>query len=556
MKNRNGFTLIELLAIIVILGIIGVITVPLILSVIDDAKKNAAIESAYGYKKAINQYYYSKIFADPDYTIQDGEYEISVYKNDGLVVSGNEPSSGWVNVVDAEVTDFSFIIGDYVVTYNAEADSIVAVKGGELALTPTMQLRENAKVTALAIVSGETGSTGISDITEGWVAFIDGTLRAYSVSVTESGKPFIVTDFDVEYEDDNITSNNAVATDGIQVAEKTNAEQLIALYKANIYVKATLIVNSSLESEKAFTVSDMSSVTTNQPDSGWVHFDKVNNNVVVVDYSLTYGTITVNYSEIVDGNYISEFGNLRNKPKVMALGIKVGNVQYYTGGTDIAGEEPDNAIYFDPINGIKDCTTYDESNSDLEYNGTGATGNQTSCLKWFVYSIDDKGTLDKSDDVVNMILDHNTTSTINWTSSSNNYAGPNSSFLGKLASDTAAWTSDKLISPSPFVASWNYSGIKTYTITYTTKARLIEANELARVKGNRTWDYASSSSNITTNNYNFLKGAKGYWTSCPNNMWSQEAWYVETTANLKSNNARLSNFGIRPVISVLRVDVL
>lgn len=38
MNKKRGFTLIELLAIIVILAVIGVITVPLILGIIDDAK--------------------------------------------------------------------------------------------------------------------------------------------------------------------------------------------------------------------------------------------------------------------------------------------------------------------------------------------------------------------------------------------------------------------------------------------------------------------------------------------------------------------------------------
>ena len=51
MKNKNkGFTLIELLAIIVILAIIAVITVPILLNVIENSRKGASIDSAYGYK--------------------------------------------------------------------------------------------------------------------------------------------------------------------------------------------------------------------------------------------------------------------------------------------------------------------------------------------------------------------------------------------------------------------------------------------------------------------------------------------------------------------------
>ena len=59
--GRKGFTLIELLAIIVILAIIAVITVPIILGIIDEAKQKSVINSAYGYKDAINKLYATKL---------------------------------------------------------------------------------------------------------------------------------------------------------------------------------------------------------------------------------------------------------------------------------------------------------------------------------------------------------------------------------------------------------------------------------------------------------------------------------------------------------------
>ncbi len=57
----KAFTLIELLAIIVILAIIAVITVPIILNIIENSRKGAAIDSAYGYRDAVNQYYISEL---------------------------------------------------------------------------------------------------------------------------------------------------------------------------------------------------------------------------------------------------------------------------------------------------------------------------------------------------------------------------------------------------------------------------------------------------------------------------------------------------------------
>lgn len=320
MKRRNGFTLIELLAIIIILSIIAVITVPIVLNIIDDSQKNVAIDSAYLYRDALNKFYLNKVMNDKNYDIDDGEYDISYFVNEGLDVSGEKPSAGWVMIENAEVTDFSFIIGDYAVTYVLNTDTIEAIKNGDLALTPSMQLKENAKVLALSIVSEESGTTGISDITEGWLAFIDGELKAYSVKVPVDGKSYIVTDQNVLIDNDRVTSTNATANIGTEVASKTSAEQLVISYKVDTYVKAALVANSSIEDEEAYTVSDMSGVTTNQPDSGWVHFQKVDSIVTVFNYSLTYGDYTANYSSLTDGDYVSTFGGVKNKPVIISVG--------------------------------------------------------------------------------------------------------------------------------------------------------------------------------------------------------------------------------------------
>ena len=60
--NKKGFTLIELLAIIVILAIIAVITVPIILNIIDEARKGAEKNSVIGYGKAVELAYTQYLF--------------------------------------------------------------------------------------------------------------------------------------------------------------------------------------------------------------------------------------------------------------------------------------------------------------------------------------------------------------------------------------------------------------------------------------------------------------------------------------------------------------
>ena len=55
--NKKGFTLIELLAVIIILAIIALITVPAIINIIDNSKKKALVNTAYGMIKAAELYH-------------------------------------------------------------------------------------------------------------------------------------------------------------------------------------------------------------------------------------------------------------------------------------------------------------------------------------------------------------------------------------------------------------------------------------------------------------------------------------------------------------------
>ena len=115
MKNKKGFTLIELLAIIVILAIIAVITVPLILNIINDAQKNASIDSAYGYKSALEKYYMKKVVENTENELPNGYKNISELPED-FIVSGEAPSDGWVKLNKGIVDRFSLKYDEYVVT--------------------------------------------------------------------------------------------------------------------------------------------------------------------------------------------------------------------------------------------------------------------------------------------------------------------------------------------------------------------------------------------------------------------------------------------------------
>ncbi len=100
MKKR-GFTLIELLAVIVILAIIALIATPLILNVIDEAKKGAFKNTAYGIVSAEELKYAQDILAGTEeeitFTYTNG-VESSNPLGKQLEYKGSKPKNGTVKV--------------------------------------------------------------------------------------------------------------------------------------------------------------------------------------------------------------------------------------------------------------------------------------------------------------------------------------------------------------------------------------------------------------------------------------------------------------------------
>ena len=84
MKKNKGFTLIELLAVIVILAIIALIASPIIIGLIDDARKEAAANSASGIYHAVENVYAKVLLKNGDGLSEKIEYE---FTDSGLVIT-------------------------------------------------------------------------------------------------------------------------------------------------------------------------------------------------------------------------------------------------------------------------------------------------------------------------------------------------------------------------------------------------------------------------------------------------------------------------------------
>lgn len=114
-QNQKGFTLIELLAVIVILAIIALIATPIILNVVNNSRKGAARDSAFGVIKAV-QLGYTEALAQggnipSEITVtwaSNGTTTITPDTDDtkkiSINLSGTEVSGGTVEIKDGNAT--------------------------------------------------------------------------------------------------------------------------------------------------------------------------------------------------------------------------------------------------------------------------------------------------------------------------------------------------------------------------------------------------------------------------------------------------------------------
>ena len=154
-NKKKGFSLIELLAVVIILSILALITIPFIGNLIKQARINAAVVSAYGYVEAANNEVVSKQTRGEN--VVEIQYDIEDYNIvDGLLnikYEGKGPETGWFNISRSKVVDGEFCINGYDIKY--ENGKATYVKEGKICPgTPLPTLNE--------VVCGDNGIDPVS----------------------------------------------------------------------------------------------------------------------------------------------------------------------------------------------------------------------------------------------------------------------------------------------------------------------------------------------------------------------------------------------------------
>ena len=249
-----------------------------------------------------------------------------------------------------------------------------------------------------------------------------------------------------------------------------------------------------------------------------------------------------NISCKVDNNEITNVSTLHSGYYNVECQITVGNKN------DIVQKEiliisKGTTIYFNPET-KKICNQND---------AVSTTGTKTGCMKWYIYSDNNKNNF-------NMILDHNTTAKVAYNSTGSN--SEMKEVKTALESDTSTW--DKSLN-----------------------ARLITANEVAKITGNTSfdektttpdkWFYLDSNNQTQVANstnkskyawlYDYTNDCKkygcniedssnyGYWTNSTVADNSSLVWYIISLGYLDNYNVGHNYTGIRPVITVNKSDI-
>ncbi len=206
--------------------------------------------------------------------------------------------------------------------------------------------------------------------------------------------------------------------------------------------------------------------------------------------------------------------------------------------------------------GVKAIVFYDPVTDKLcnKEEAISLTETKTGCMKWYAY--------EETDDTYTMILDHNTTGAIAW--NSNNDNTDNSEIIEQLKKDTSTWKNEARLIEADEVAkivnreNWTskvYSGTFFFEDLTTDETATKECAAAGNCKYAWIYDRTSNACKDIWGCLNSIEenyGIVGYWTGTtavggdPSLVWKIHHY---GRMNRQSANKN-SGYGIRPVITI------
>lgn len=121
---KKGFTLIELLAIIIILGMLAVITIPKINKTLKDSKKNTYKASAHALEREAEVFYTNKKINQEQFN--GCEYNFTTNNNtcNGFGFNGQKPDEGSLKIASNGNIVFALRFDDYCYKKTNETNEI------------------------------------------------------------------------------------------------------------------------------------------------------------------------------------------------------------------------------------------------------------------------------------------------------------------------------------------------------------------------------------------------------------------------------------------------
>ena len=127
--NNKGLALTEFLSIVILITVVILLCIPTFTELADASKMGEVQEHAIGYKSAINkQVAINSIDKNKKNDIKNGIYDAPFDAIYNIKVNGQVPTKGWVEISDGEVNRYSFVMGEYVVSFDGKNNTVVKGK--------------------------------------------------------------------------------------------------------------------------------------------------------------------------------------------------------------------------------------------------------------------------------------------------------------------------------------------------------------------------------------------------------------------------------------------